>query len=92
MCKGSQDRVLSFLVSEPKRHAEEASFCLYRKLVESKQKQLFARKNLIKMSMTEVSEKKLTEAQKARIERNRAKALSLRQAKLVSHPYALARK
>uniref|UniRef100_A0A1A9WHV3 XPA C-terminal domain-containing protein n=1 Tax=Glossina brevipalpis TaxID=37001 RepID=A0A1A9WHV3_9MUSC len=29
----------------------------------------------------------LTEAQKARIERNKAKAISLRQAKLVSHPY-----
>lgn len=34
----------------------------------------------------------LTDAQKARIERNRIKALSLKQAKLVSHPYALSKK
>uniref|UniRef100_A0A1B0GA41 F-actin-capping protein subunit alpha n=1 Tax=Glossina morsitans morsitans TaxID=37546 RepID=A0A1B0GA41_GLOMM len=34
----------------------------------------------------------LTEAQKARIERNKAKALSLRQAKLVSHPHSLTKK
>ncbi|XP_073845366.1 DNA repair protein complementing XP-A cells homolog Xpac [Musca autumnalis] len=44
------------------------------------------------MSETEASEKPLTEAQKARIERNRLKALSLRQAKLVSHPYSLSKK
>ncbi|XP_075168550.1 DNA repair protein complementing XP-A cells homolog Xpac [Haematobia irritans] len=39
-----------------------------------------------------MSDKQLTDAQKARIERNRAKALCLKQSKLVSHPYALARK
>ncbi|TMW44287.1 hypothetical protein DOY81_010634 [Sarcophaga bullata] len=42
--------------------------------------------------MSEGETATLTDAQKARIERNRIKALSLKQAKLVSHPYALAKK
>lgn len=42
--------------------------------------------------MSEEKTVALTDAQKARIERNRIKALSLKQAKLVSHPYALTKK
>lgn len=42
--------------------------------------------------MSEEKSTTLTDAQKARIERNRAKALCLKQAKLVSHPYAMAKK
>ena len=42
--------------------------------------------------MSEGETSTLTDAQKARIERNRIKALSLKQAKLVCHPYALAKK
>lgn len=45
-----------------------------------------------KTLMSEEKPVSLTEAQKARIERNRAKALSLKQAKLVSHPYAINKK
>lgn len=41
--------------------------------------------------MSEQKSVTLTDAQKARIERNRAKALCLKQAKLVSHPCALAK-
>ncbi|XP_013106909.1 DNA repair protein complementing XP-A cells homolog [Stomoxys calcitrans] len=49
-------------------------------------------KNKQKLSSNKMAENSLTDAQKARIERNRAKALSLKQSKLVSHPYALNRK
>lgn len=38
-------------------------------------------------SISGASSSKLTNAQKARIERNQAKAQKLREAKLVSHPY-----
>lgn len=41
------------------------------------------------MSDEEVAEKKLTAAQKAKVERNRQKALLLRQARLASKPYTV---